>query len=175
MPQQRQFRRSSTSRPNRSWAGQIDAAYVAVPAASKVLLGTFTLSNPGIDETILRVVGQISVRSDQSAASEEQHGAFGMIPVTTRAIAIGLSAILGPVTNVSDDGWFVFMPVAQDFLFLSAIGVTDDTKRYMIDSKAKRVISDGMGIAVMFENSHATHGLDVAVGIRMLSQVRGTR
>ena len=167
--------RSSGSRPNRTWSGISNAAYVNVPAASKVLLGSFTATNPGIDETILRTVGLMAVRSDQSAAAEEQLGAFGMYVVSDRAIAIGLSAIPGPVTNIDDDGWFMYQPVAQAFLFLTAAGFeSDNARHYPFDSKAKRVVPSGMGIAVMVENSHATHAFDIAFTIRILSQVRGT-
>ena len=57
-------------RHNNSWAAVIFSAFVTVPAASKVLLGTLVLSNPGIDETILRVVGNVVVESDQVGAAE---------------------------------------------------------------------------------------------------------
>ncbi len=100
------------SNPNRAWAGTVDTEN-AFGGGSKILLGSFSLSNPNIDETILRTVGVLSIRSDQIAAPEEQVGAFGMIKVTDLAIAAGAASIPGPVTDIGDDGWFVHVPFAQ--------------------------------------------------------------
>ena len=65
----RQFPRSG-NRPNRGWSFLNSTAAVAVPAASKVLLGFFTPNVGSVDETILRTVGSIYVESDQLAATE---------------------------------------------------------------------------------------------------------
>jgi len=170
----RSFRRTRST-PNRTWAGINAATYTNVPAASKVLLGSFTLNNTGIDETVLRTVGSISIKSDQAAASEDQIGAFGLYVVSSRALAIGLTAIPGPVTNASEDGWFVWQGFAQTLEFVSAVGVEPGmATTYHFDSKAKRVVGTGMGIAIMVENIHASHAFDIAVPLRLLSMVRGT-
>ncbi len=55
---------------NRSWSSLVNTGTSNIATDTKVLLGSFSLSNPGIDETILRTVGSISVSSDQTAASE---------------------------------------------------------------------------------------------------------
>ncbi len=105
--------RQQSQRPNRSWAAIVDAAETTVPAASKVLLGTFTPSVDGIDEVVLRTRGVLAVRSDQTAGSELQIGAFGMIVVTDTAAAAGAASIPSPATDADDDGWFVWLPFAQ--------------------------------------------------------------
>ena len=171
----RSYPRRSRSTPNRTWAGINAAVFTNVPAATKVLLGSFTLNNNGIDETVLWTVGSIAIKSDQAAASEDQIGAFGLYVVSNRALAIGLSAIPGPVTNASEDGWFVWQGFAQSFEFASGVGVEAQMMtQYPFDSKAKRVVGTGMGIAIMVENAHATHGFDIGVPLRLLSMVRGT-
>ena len=108
----RQFQRnfSGSSRPTRSWTGLVASATI-VPTSTKVLLGTFVLSNPGIDETVLRSVGQISVSTDNDGASEQQVGAWGMCIVSDVALAIGITALPSPVSEISDDFWFVHQTI----------------------------------------------------------------
>ena len=164
------FVRSST-RPNRGWSYVQTATSTTVPAASKVLLGSFTNAT-GVDLTILRVIGGLSVASDQTAAIEEQLGAFGMIVVTDIALAAGIASIPGPVTDGGDDGWFVH----RDFQMTSQLVNTSPMSEYFaVESKGKRVVGSGVIIAIVAENAHASQGLALNFAIRMLSQVRGTR
>ncbi len=124
---------------------------------------------------MLRVVGLISVASNQIAATQSQIGAMGMIVVTDIALAAGAASIPGPVTDAADDGWFVFVPISQEFGFSTAASwQANFAIQYHFDSKAKRVVSDGQSIAVMAENAHATHGFNIVTAFRMLSMVRGT-
>ncbi len=176
MPTSRRSTRSFRKSPaNRSWTGSLLAAPVTVPAASKVLLHSFTLSNANIDETILRVVGGIGIASDQIAAVEDQIGAYGFIIVTDLAVAAGVASIPGPATNNGDDGWFVYQTFGQRFGFGSAVGFDGQMSTwYPIDSKAKRVVSEGQNIAVVVENFHASQGFVISSQFRMLSMVRGT-
>ena len=171
---QNQSRRGSGGRPNRGWSGQVSTAVVNIPANSAVLLGGFALTNPGIDVTVLRTVGSIYINTDQTAANEQQIGAFGFILVTDTAFAVGITAIPDPIGDVGDDGWFVYVPIQQDFTFATAVGQIVGMK-YDFDSKAKRVIHNGTTIAVVIANSDAGDGFNVTVGFRILSQVRGTR
>ncbi len=173
--QQRQFNRSS-SRPNRTWAGVSPAAYTVLAGSTKVLLNTFVLSNQGIDETILRVVGQVSVSSDQQAVSEDQIGAIGMCIVTDTAVATGITAVPDPVTDVNDDIWFMYQSFSQQMRFGTSVGLHPDwATNYQIDSKAKRIVQSGETIIVVAANAHASHSLQIAFSIRVLGQVRGTR
>ncbi len=174
----RQFRsptRTNRSRPNRAWAGLANAAPTTVAAATKVLLGTLTLSNQGIDETVLRTLGLLTIASDQAAANENQIGAWGMMVVTDLAIAAGAASIPGPITNIEDDGWFAHVSFANELQFSSAVGMRPNfgvTNRF--DFKSKRVVSSGQAVAIMVENAHASNGFTIVQVIRMLTQVRGT-
>jgi len=147
-----------------------------VAANTKVLLATLTLSNPGIDETVLRNVGIISIQSDQSAATEQQIGAFGMIRVTDIAAAAGVASIPGPITDATDDGWFTYVPFSQAFQFKTGVGFQggDFAASYQFDSKAKRRVEEGSLLAMVVENAHATNGLQITVVLRTLSMVTGT-
>ena len=175
MPRNRYSHSSSNRRtPNRNWTG-IEIEGTAVPAASKVLLASLTLSNPGIDETVLRTIGQFGVRSDQSSATEVQIGAVGMIVVSTTALATGITAIPSPITDIEDDGWFMFAAITNFFHIHSVAGyVVNQNVIQEFNSKAKRITHDGQAIALVAENSHATHGWTIDMVFRTLSMVRGT-
>ncbi len=150
------------------------AVYTNVPAASKVLLGSFTGAF-GRDETVLRTVGSFSIKSDQAAASEDQLGAFGLCAVTDRAVVIGISAIPGPGADIATDVWATYVPILQSFQFASGVGIEPDMATiYPFDSKAKRKIPDGYALAVMVENNHATEAFDIAATVRVLSMISGT-
>ncbi len=169
----RQFPNRRT--PNRSWTGTSSTGPVAVAAATKVVLATFVLSNPNIDETILRTVGVLAVQSDQAAASEDQIGALGMIVVNDLALAAGAASIPGPITDIGDDGWFLYVPFAQRLNFSSAVGVNPDfAQLYQFDSKAKRRVEEGSGVALIVENASSGHAFNVELVFRQLSQITGT-
>ena len=158
------------TRPNRSWAYTMSAAVTNVSAASKVLIGSFSLSNAGIDETILRTHISLHISTDNAGASEEQFGAFGLIRVSAVALALGITAIPGPFTNGNDDGWFVHFGIQQRWRADTAVGRENLGQQYLIDSKAMRKIPDGSAIAVVAECAHATDAFDLAVAVRLLGQ-----
>ena len=128
-------------RPARGWAGVIGATEISVPANSRVLLGSFVVPGDGAGLTVIRTVGQFSISSDQQATTEQQIGAFGLIVATDAALAVGITALPDPVTEIADDGWFVYRSFSQDFRFITAAGVMPDfAMPYEFDSKAKRKI-----------------------------------
>ncbi len=160
------------AKANRTWGGTSSTAVTAVAANTKVLLGSFVLSNPGIDETVLRTVGSLMVSSDQLAGNEAQIGALGIILVTDVALAVGAASLPGPITNSSDDGWLLYVPFTQRFGFLTAAGFSPDFgKSISFDSKAKRRVHDGYSLAIVIENGSSAHGIEVAIVLRMLTMV----
>ena len=165
-PVQATQRRRGPSRTN--WGRTVNPIQVTVAAATKVFLSGFALDNPGISETVRRTRGQIFVRSDQGAASEDQVGAFGMMKINDVALAAGAASIPGPATEASDDGWFVWQPITQ-MGAAATVGAGRLGILYTFDSKAMRTIEEGFGIAIMFENAHATHGLVITWAVSLLS------
>ncbi len=126
-----------------------------VPLSTKILLGTFALSNPGIGETVRRTVGQILVRSDQVAAGEDIVGAFGMMVVSDIAAAAGIASIPDPVTDQSDDGWFVWQGLSA-----TQGGSAQRTGQLIqYDSRAMRRVEEGFAIALVVANASASAGL----------------
>ncbi len=168
----RSLQRRVGARPNRAWSIAFSSAFITVPANSLTLISSFVPANIGIDLTFLRTVGQLTIMSDQTGASEEQIGAFGMILVTDSAFAIGVTAMPDPVTDGNDDGWFVYQGFSQQSALVTA---GRGSFSYTIDSKAKRIMGGvGKTLVLMISNAHATQGLQFALQIRFLTQIRGT-
>jgi len=138
-----------------------------VGAATKVLLTSVVLSNPGINETVRRTRGVISIRSDQSLADEEQTGAYGLVVVSDLAIAAGAASIPGPITDASDDGWFVWVPFCRSRRSTDSL----NADQFFYDSKAMRRIEEGFSVVVMVENASATDGLRILDAISLLSSL----
>ena len=144
----------------------------AVAASTKLLLGSFVLDNPGIAETVRRTRGVIIAHSDQGSVFERSAVAFGMIVVTDAALAIGVTAIPGPFSDGSDDGWFVYEVIAfTDATLIGASvstlpGVPAATGR-QFDSKAMRKVESGFSIAIMAETSN--QGANMGMQISLLS------
>ncbi len=171
MPIRNRPQRSYGRRPsNKSWAGANGVGHASVGVSTKVLLGSFTLSNPNIDETILRTVGRISVSSDQTASTENQIGAFGLIVVNDLAVAAGAASIPGPVTDVADDGWFIYVPITHEILVATAVGIVNSVD-YDFDSKGKRKVQEGFSIAIMVENISAAFAFRMNFTMRLLSMI----
>jgi len=142
-----------------------------VAANTKVLLGSFTLVNNGIGETIRRTIVVLQVVSDQAVSTEPQLGAFGMVVATDLAIAAGAASLPGPVTQGDDDSWFVWRPIVQRG-FLST-GAAIQGQVYAFESRAMRRVEDGYGMAIMVENNTTpavtTTGLIISAGISLLA------
>ena len=162
----RGFTPRRTKRAAPAW-GFLGSSVVNVPAASKVLLGSFILSNPPLGETVLRTRARIAVHSDQAAAVEQQLGAFGMIVVSDRAVAAGAASIPGPFTDGGDDGWFVH----QAIVGMQEIATIRSVHTYDIDSKAMRKVEDGGEIAIMVENASASDAFLINWQVRLLAKL----
>ena len=164
-------RRTFTARPPRrlNWSALVGTtANSTVAAATKVIIGAFTLDNPGISETVMRTRGRIYISSDQSAAEESQIGALGMAVVTDNAHAAGAASLPGPVTDAGDDGWFLWMPIIQS-------GAADITAAqvglgYDFDSKAMRRVEQGYRVVVMIENASASNAFEFGFIARLLAK-----
>ena len=152
-----------------AWGFLGSTTELTIASDTKVLLGSFILSNPPLGETILRTRCMLSVKSDQTTVVEPQMGAFGLIVVTDRAVAAGAASIPGPFTDGGDDGWFVHQTIVQNSFSNSQTG----TKTYEFDSKAMRKVEDGGEIAIMIENSSpvVATGFIIQFTVRLLAKL----
>ena len=170
-------RRSSTFAPRISrrltdWGVQLAVtARINVPANSKVLLASVPASvlEEQAPATIVRTRGYFATVTDSVAAGEDQIGAFGLALFNSVSLAAGIASLPSPDTNATFDGWFVWGAFGDTTMLNSAIGFqTKSTRRIEVDSKAMRKFDRDMGLALIVDNAHASHGFDCLFNLRML-------
>jgi len=79
----------------------------------------------------------LSIRSDQTGATEDQHAAYGAAVVSDQAVAVGVTAVPTPITDDFSDLWFVYERLIGTFVTTGA-GLTNKSYETVIDSKAMR-------------------------------------
>ena len=169
----RAFGRGVRKIPNYEWSVLQSVNQSTVPVASKVLLGSFSLTQPQ-DRTIVRTRGLLQLDSDQVLLSEQQSGALGLTIVSDDALAAGIASIPGPISDASND-WFLWQAGLNVRTLVTATGMQEPTgMQYTLDSKAQRVFQIGTSIAVVFENARpgAGGGIQVMFAIRILTRLR---
>ncbi len=120
--------------------------------------------------TIVRTRGLFSVISDQSAQTEDQQVGVGFSVVSDQAVAIGVTAVPTPYTDMESDLFFLYEQHFSHFLFSSAVGLQDEGNRAVtrFDSKAMRKVEDGQDIVSTIETSSISSGAIVRLAFRML-------
>ena len=119
--------------------------------------------------TIVRSRFEIDLRSDQAAAVEEQRAAMGIAVVSDQAVAIGVTAIPTPMTDLGSNLWFL-----HQIIFADESSLTDRTRpssKISIDSKAMRKVEVGQDVVVVVETASSVGlGAIITVGGRMLTK-----
>ncbi len=175
MARGRQLRVSRGPRRDTVWlASAPETGLSSLAANTGVLDQSFTgaqISALG-NGTIVRTRGSLWVMSDQKVALEAAPVGLGMVVVTEKARAAGVSALPAPLTQASADFWFVH----RYALSVAQVGATADGlvggsawfDRVDFDSKAMRTVEDGEAIVVMLENLSGTAGIQYVIAFRML-------
>ena len=147
-------------------ASTVETGATTLGANTAVLDQTFAF---GEKATVIRVRGELYVKSDQLAGTENALGAVGMAVVTNQAAAIGITAVPTPITDQASDNWFLWQPIIGPLEFGDATGFSfNPYTRYIFESKAMRKVDDGDTVAVVLENSSTVHGLRFILMFRML-------
>ena len=166
----RRLQRSFSRAPRRAsdWSGTDDAVLTNLPAASKLLLASFT--STAAEMTIHRIRGLLVISADVTT-SENQLGAIGAIIATETAIAAGVASLPDPITDIDDDGWIMYQAFGMRSGDPSGVGPTSLAVPF--DSKAMRRIQGGQALVVVVANAHATYSFDVDYfNMRLLSKSR---
>ena len=174
----RRFNRSPSRLPRRAtqWAGTDEdgVTYTTLAAGAKLLALVLTPTSAqaaGINApfTIVRTRGLLSVRTDQTVATESIIGAIGIAIVNETAAALGVTAIPGSMSEPSWDGWFVHQMFIETWRFLTSAGFESrDSIQIPIDSKAMRKVQSDETMIVVIEGGSQGAGMQVAVNIRSL-------
>ena len=116
--------------------------------------------------TIVRTRGMLALRSDQAAAIERQAAAFGIAVVSDQAVAVGVTAVPPPITELASNLWLL-----HQLIYADESNLTDRTRsgQFMsIDSKAMRKVEVGQDVVVVGEVAGIGGGAILTSGFRML-------
>ena len=143
-------------------------AYQAMAAATVILDTTFTATSP---VTIVRVRGQLSIQSDQSAADEQPFGAVGLCVVSDEAAAVGVTAMPKPYIDAESDLWLLheFWACPIQAGSDASFAVIDQNLR--LDTKGMRKFSEDQTLVMMIENAHSAHGVIYRLDLRLLVMI----
>ena len=161
MPRTSRARLPIRPRQRLEWHRTSDTDFTLLAASSSII--TTLLIPLGVTYTVLRIRGILHVASDQVAAVEGQHGAFGAAVVTDQAATTGITAMPKPVDDGNGDIWPMYVMFQQGGNDLDRVG-----REYMIDSKDKRRIPDGKQLAFILQNASTTTDMRFSVALSIL-------
>ena len=159
--------RSSPGRLTEWVARPFSTAGVALAASTGLIDTAFsTTSLAKRPFTITRVVGLLSIQSDQNAAVELVFGALGFAVVSEEALTAGFASVPNPVSNPDSDLWHVYQSFAAEGS--SSTNVGRPIMHFPFDSRAQRKVADGQDCVAVIANSSAADGLTYVLNYRML-------
>jgi len=101
--------------------------------------------------TVVRIRGRMHVRSDQTGALESYGAMMGFCVVSDQAVAIGVSAVPTPDTDLASDAWMLHESVIGSFGFISGVGVLELGQSVTYESKAMRKVEEGFQLIQVME------------------------
>ncbi len=160
---------SRAARRSTTWIASVnETGFTAVAAAGndfQAKLGAAALAFRPF--TVVRVVGQLFVQSDQIIDSQETpFGAAGLAVVSTKASAAGGTSIPLPITDEGSELWFAY----QFWAAGASIGANGNNPIYVFpfESRAMRKVTEGEDVVSVFENGSAADGCGYLLKYRML-------
>jgi len=108
--------------------------------------------------TVVRNRGWLMVRSDQTAASESQQVGYGLCVVSDQAVAIGVTAVPTPATDLSSGLWLVYESITNH-LQVTPAGTGPSNQVKSFDSRAMRKVEEGQDLITVAESYVTSSGL----------------
>ena len=153
----------------KSWIGTFNLSPIALSTTQAVILSIALLEGT-IRETLLRTRGALLLAAIPDLAADETVVGLGVIVVHANALAIGTTALPGPLNDVGADWlWHQFVT----FDALGASGETGDSNSLVaqveIDSKAMRKVAPDSVVVLMGETAtDEMANVTASGGIRLL-------
>jgi len=154
------------ARLRKIWAGVV-IADVAVSTTQAVVATIVS----GLDNTVLRIRGNILVFATPDAAGDSDVLGLGFAVVTDDAASAGGTAVPGPIASPTVDTWLWHQYVPLNAVGRTAIGADNlgCVARVEIDSKAMRKMPPGKSLALISELSTGEMALvNISGGFRAL-------
>ena len=159
--------RGVSTRRLSTWFFISPAETTLASSTTAVLLGTLNAAALAMRPfTIVRTHMAIWLRSDQAAAVETQSCALGLAVVSDQAVAVGISAVPTPATDIGSQLW-----LAHRFINADESSLTDRTRGgqfLQLDSKAMRKVEVGQDLAIVAEGSGPGSGMVLGIAGRIL-------
>ncbi len=159
--------RDGRQRRETLWGFITPSATTIAAASSATLLTSLSVAALALRPfTIVRTRVRIAVRSDQAAAVERQSGAYGECVVSDQAVAIGVTAVPTPITDLGSDLLYLIEPFFSD-----ESSLTDRTRGQWsgaVDSRAMRKVEEGSDVVIVTENSGLSLGTEIFTSARFL-------
>jgi len=171
VPHSRGFRPriSGATRRQTAWLGFSPALSTLTTAGGTIVYSLNAAALAARPFTVVRTHMELYIISDQAAASEDQIGAFGWCVVSDQALAIGVTAVPTPITDLGSDLFFVHKIAMSSLLKDSTAGFAAVAGTpYTVDSKAMRKVNDDQDIVGVAEVAVAGNGIILFSAGRML-------
>jgi len=146
------------------WLGINDTATVVAGSTSTLLTSLNAAALALRPFTIVRTRLRIFIESDQAAASELMHAAYGRMVVSDQAAAAGTASVPAPLTN-TDAPWYVWEALFNKFLFGDATGFLEPSGTMIeVDSKAMRKVGNNEDVVSVIEMGTGDGGAISQIG-----------
>ncbi len=114
--------------------------------------------------TIVRTRGFWHVRSDQVAATEVYGCSLGKCVVSDQAVAIGVTAVPTPDTDMGSELWFVHESMYSEiFVGAAPSQIGDNGLSSQYDSRAMRKVEEGQDVITVMETGTALASVSAIV------------
>ena len=151
------------------WLGIVETVTALGSPNAAAIINTMSASINALRPfTIVRVHGFLGIRSDQIVADESYDVALGMAVVSDQALAVGITAVPTPFTELDSDLWFVHQMLMGRQEIATAVGIVPLRPWIQYQSKAMRKVNENSGIAFVAEGSSVSSGTVVHHAARML-------
>jgi len=142
------------------WIGDAPTITTLASASSAALISSSAAAILALRPfTVIRTVGFFAIRSDQAAASEVYDGAIGYSVVSDQAVAIGITAVPTPFTDLGSDLFYVHQMKMTRFNFISGVGTeTEQARGWQYESKGARRVNDDQDFILTAETSAVAGG-----------------
>ena len=164
------FPRSAGPKRLTAWSGgTIVTGFVSLAATTAMVVDTLV---PAVErQTIVRIRGLLSVKSDQTGGDEDAVGAFGIAVVEEPAATVGITALPTPTSDIGSDAWMYWTPFTYSVEFADATGFqVNAAQSLVVDSKAMRKVENNQRLVSVIQNISAV-GMEFHFMYRVLSKL----
>ena len=162
------IQRSGRMRRETQWIASTVINATPAAASTAIILTTLGAILALRPFTVVRTIGSLYARSDQTGALEAYSVRYGHCVVSDQAAAIGVTAVPTPDTDVASDLWFVFEEIFGTFGFISGVGALQLGEMVKFDSRGMRKVEEGQDMISVIEATSVSAGADTVTGFRQL-------